>query len=208
MAEGTEEERKAVNDNAYKKYGTFEELYKDYKSLIDTEFAQRHIHRMKQLRDCIENREKWMKAHIMQDDARNDQYYYNKAELLEEVYDVVEKELDMPLPYDSFTDRKIKEVKNKIVDELFTGRLDEYRGREDYEKNAKRAGWLADVIEFAIKDFINGRDTYNNDGLVSLISECRKQPIHKDKVLRMVHEAIERRDLGRILADMVICANN
>lgn len=208
MAEGTEEERKAVNDNAYKKYGTFEELYKDYKNLIDTEFAQRHIHRMKQLRDCIENREKWMKAHIKQDSTRNNQYYYDKAELLEEVYDVVEKELGMTLPYDSFTDRKIKEVKNKIVDELFTGRLNEYRGREDYERNAKRAGWLADVIEFAIKDFINGRDTYNNDGLVSLISECRKQSIHKDRVLKTVHDAIEQRDFARILACIANGANN
>ena len=32
-----------------------------------------------------------MEAHIMQDDGRNNQYYYKKAELLEEVYEVGNK---------------------------------------------------------------------------------------------------------------------
>ena len=76
MAERTEE--KEVN----KKYNTFEELYKDYKDIIDTEFALRHRHRLSQLKESIENHEKWMEAHIMQDDGRNNQYYYKKAELL------------------------------------------------------------------------------------------------------------------------------
>ena len=38
-----------------------------------------------------------MEAHIMQDDGRNNQYYYKKAELLEEVYEVVDKELNIPI---------------------------------------------------------------------------------------------------------------
>ena len=51
MAERTEE--KEVN----KKYNTFEELYKDYKDIIDTEFALRHKHRLCQLKESIESRD-------------------------------------------------------------------------------------------------------------------------------------------------------
>ena len=41
-----------------KKYNNFEELYKDYKDIIDTEFALRHRHRLSQLKESSENREK------------------------------------------------------------------------------------------------------------------------------------------------------
>ena len=53
-----------------------------------------------------------MEAHIMQDDGRNNQYYYKKAELLEEVYEVVDKELNMPI-CNSTLDYEIRKVKNK-----------------------------------------------------------------------------------------------
>lgn len=94
-----------------KKYNTFEELYDDYKDIIDTEFALRHRYRLSQMKESIENNEKWMQDHIMQDDGRNNQYYYKKAELLEEVYEVVDKELNMPI-CNSMLDYEIKKVQN------------------------------------------------------------------------------------------------
>ena len=55
-----------------------------------------------------------MEAHIMQDDGRNNQYYYKKAELLEEVYEVVDKELNIPI-CKSTLDYEIRKVKNVII---------------------------------------------------------------------------------------------
>ena len=197
MAERTEE--KEIN----KKYNTFEELYKDYKDIIDTEFALRHRHRLCQLKESIENREKWMEAHIMQDDGRNNQYYYKKAELLEEVYEVVDKELNLPI-CNSTLDYEIKKVKNKIVDELFTGRMNEYRGKGEYEHAFRRAGMLADIIEYAMKGIAYSKEAYNSDNLVSLIDESNKKcNYHKDKVFKMVHDTIEKRDLMKIATALV-----
>lgn len=144
-----------------------------------------------------------MEAHIMQDDGRNNQYYYKKAELLEEVYEVVDKELNMTI-CNSTLDYEIRKVKNKIVDELFTGRMNEYRGKGEYKNAFRRAGMLADIIEYAMKSIAYSKEAYSNDNLVSLIDESNKKcNYHKDKVLKMVHDTIEKRDLMKIATALV-----
>lgn len=183
-----------------KKYKTFRELYDDYKDIIDTEFAKRHKFRLTQLKESIENREKWMKAHIMMSDGNKNQYFYDKAELLEEVYDIVDKELNLSLPYDSFIDQEIEKTKNKIVDELFMADIDKYRGKNDYYSVMKKASKLADIIEYTIKSFVYDKKAYNSVNINDIIDNCKKYNLHKENVLRMVHETIEKRDLIKMLS--------
>ena len=191
----------------YKKYETFEDIYKDYKDIIDTEFAHRHIHRLTQIRDSIENREMWMKAHIMQSDGSKNQYFYKKAELLEEVYDIVDKELNLSIPYNSMIDEKIREVKNKIVDNLFTGRMSDYRSGQEWNKAMRRAGMLADIIEYAIKGFLYSKEIYNNDELIKTIDEGVEKNCHKETILNMVKNTIDYRDSLKIMAQLGQCIN-
>ena len=187
----------------YKKYETFEGLYKDYKDIIDAEFAQRHIHRLTQLRDSIENREKWMEAHIMNSDGSKNQYFYAKAELLEEVYDIVDKELNLSIPYNSMIDHEIMKVKNKIADHLFTGKREEYRSGQEWNNAMRRASILADIIESAIKGFVYSKEIYNNDELIQTIDEGVTKNYHKDAIMNMVRNTIDKRDALKMFASLM-----
>ena len=79
--------------------------------------------------------------------------------------------------------------------------MNEYRGKGEYERAFRKAGMLADIIEYAMKGIAYAKEVYNSDNLVSLIDDSSKKcNYHRDKVLKMVHDTIEKRDLMKIAA--------
>lgn len=134
-----------------KKYNNFTELYQDYGDMIDSEFEKRHLFRLTQMKESLENREKWISSHISSynPSSQNERYVW-EIEVLDDVYQAVMKEIHLKINEDSIVDNEIKYLKNKVID-TFMGKETEYRGRPEYRRLMEKASQLADIFENAMK---------------------------------------------------------
>lgn len=133
------------------KYNNFTELYQDYADMIDSEFEKRHLFRLTQMKESLENREKWVSSHISSynTSSQNERYVW-EIEVLDDVYQAVMKEIYLKINEDSIVDNEIKYLKNKVID-TFMGKETEYRGKPDYRRLMEKASQLADIFEDAMK---------------------------------------------------------
>lgn len=133
------------------KYNNFTELYQDYGDIIDAEFEKRHLFRLTQMKESLENREKWISSYISgyNPSSKNDKYIW-EIEVLDDIYQAVTKEIYLKINEDSLVDEEIKYLKNKVID-TFMGKEMEYRGKPEYQRLSLKANQLADIFENAMK---------------------------------------------------------
>lgn len=133
------------------KYNNFTELYQDYKDIIDAEFEKRHLFRLTQMKESLENREKWVASYISgyNPSSKNDKYIW-EIEVLDDIYQAVTKEIYLKINEDSLVDEEIKYLKNKVID-TFMGKEREYRGKPEYQRLRQKANQLSDIFENAMK---------------------------------------------------------
>lgn len=174
-----------MEDN--KKYQSFSELYKDYGDIIDAEFEQRHLFRLKELLTSVENRQKWASKQISGfNNGQVNNYWREKIELYDEVYQTIMKELHLRLPsgeYAGMIDNKIKQLKNKIVNTIFSGgSLDRYRGTPYYNTILFKAGKIADMFENCMKAAFYDSKRHNFDIIDDEITKKFIESMNKRKI--------------------------
>lgn len=133
------------------KYNNFTELYQDYGDIIDAEFEKRHLFRLTQMKESLENREEWVSSYISgyNSSAQNYKYIW-ELEVLDDIYQAVMKEIYLKINEDSLVDKEINYLKNKVID-TFMGKEMEYYGKPDCQRLRQKASQLADIFENAIK---------------------------------------------------------
>lgn len=133
------------------KYNNFTELYQDYSDIIDAEFEKRHLFRLAQMKESLENREKWLSSYISNynSSATNDRYIW-EIDVLDDIYQAVMKEIYLKISNDSLVDKEINDLKNKVID-TFMGKEMECRGKPDYQRLRQKASQLADIFEDAMR---------------------------------------------------------
>lgn len=135
------------------KYNNFADLYKDYKELIDSEYALRNEQLLDYLLDNVKKEEIKTSSHISGFNSHLDNQYWREEvnrwkEIRKKVETLIHSYPRHRLDCDHITEITQK-FKNRIIDTIYTIEAERHRPSERL-KYYKRASVIADIFENAI----------------------------------------------------------